>query len=146
MPPLAQIWLRWVATKSVALLKKKPKQVKWRFLKYQPTKRKVIEIGRRIIDLSFFAERFDNGCCKCGQKFELKNIIKETNLGLCSTFHFICTNCSAISILKSSDTFSKEVNSGRRKPYAVNVKAAFGKYALFVYTLCFVCTSYNSCM
>ena len=102
--------------------KKSPKQVKCRFLKYQPTKRKVIEIGRRIIDLSFFAERFDNGCCKCGQKFELKNIIKETNLGLCSTFHFICTNCSAISILKSSDTFSNEVNSGRRKPYAVNVK------------------------
>ena len=65
-----------------------------------------------------------------------KDIIKETDLGLCSTFHFICTNCSAISILKSSDTFSKEVNSGRRKPYAVNVKAAFGKYALCVYTLC----------
>ena len=52
--------------------KKKPKQVNLRFLKYQPTRRKVIEIGRRIIDLSFFAERFDNGCCKCGQKFEQK--------------------------------------------------------------------------
>ena len=57
--------------------KKKPKQVKWRFLKYQPTKRKVIEIGRRIIDLSFFAERFDNGCCKCGQKFELKTSLRR---------------------------------------------------------------------
>ena len=137
MPALEQIWLRLGATKSVASVKKS-KQIKWRFLKYQPTKRKRIEIGRRIIDLSFFffAERFDNGCCKCGQKFELKNIIKETNLGLCSTFHFICTNCSAISILKSSDTFSKEMNS-RRKPYAVNVKAACGKYicTLRIYTV-----------
>ena len=146
MPPLEQIWLRWGATKSVASVKK-PKQIKWRFLKNQPTKRKRIEIGRRIIDLSFFRRVFYNGCCKCRQKFELKkNIIKETNLGLCSTFHFICTNCSAISILKSSDTFSKEMNSARRKPYAVNLKAAFGKYALCVYTLCSVCTSYNSYM
>ena len=55
-----------------------------------------------------------------------RSLNKEANLGLCSTFHFICTNCSAISILKTSDTFSKEMNSGRRKPYAVNVKAAFG--------------------
>ena len=53
--------------------KKKPKQIKWRFLKYHTTKRKRIEIGRMIIYLSFFfAERFDNGCCKCGQKFKLK--------------------------------------------------------------------------
>ena len=51
-----------------------------------------------------------------------------------------------MSFLKSSDTFSKEVNSGRRKPYAVNVKAALGKYALCVYTLYFVCTSNNSYM
>ena len=62
--------------------KKKPKQIKWRFLKYQFTERIRIEIGRRINDLSFVAER--------------------------------------------SDTFSKEMNSGRRKSYAVNVKAAFG--------------------
>ena len=75
-----------------------------------------------------------------------RSLNKETNIGLCSTFHFICPNCSAISILKTSDTFSKEMNSGRRKPYAVNVKAAFGKYALCVYTLCFVSTSYNSYM
>ena len=70
MPPFEQIWLRWGATKSAAS-EKKPKQIKWRFLKYQPAKREIIEIGRRIIDLSFFAEGFDNGCCKCGQKFEL---------------------------------------------------------------------------
>ena len=77
------------------------------------------------------------------RSLNLENIIRDY-LGLCSTFHFICPNCFAISILKTSDTFSKEMNSGRRKPYAVNVKAAFGKYALCVYTLCFVCTSYNS--
>ena len=142
MPPLEQIWLRWGATKSVASVKSNNKQIKWRFLKYQPTKRKRIEIGRRIIDLSFLGERFDNGCCKCGQKFELKHIIKETNLGLCSTFHFICTNCAAISVLNLSNKFSKEEGNH----YAVNVKASFGKYALCVYTLCLVCTSYNSYM
>ena len=87
--------------------KRKPKLIKWRFLKHQPTKRKMIDVGRRIIDLRYFAERFDDDCYKCGEKFELKNIIKETNLGLCSSFHFVCTNCSAVSVLKSSDTFSK---------------------------------------
>ena len=77
---------------------RKPKQIKWRFLKHQPTKRKRIDVGRRIIDLRYFAERFDGCCCKCGKEFELKNIIKETNLGLWSSFHFICTNCCAVSV------------------------------------------------
>ena len=88
MPPLEQRWLRWGATKSVASVKtaQTSKVAVFEVPTHQKNKN---EIGKRIIDLSFFAESFDNGCCKCGQKFELKNIIKETNLGLCSTFHFI---------------------------------------------------------
>ena len=47
----------------------KPKQIKWRFLKYQPTKRKKNRNMKKGNSLEFFAESFDNGCCKCGKKF-----------------------------------------------------------------------------
>ena len=130
-------------------VKKKVQTSKVAVFEVPTHQKKKNEIGRRIIDLSFFffffAESFDNGCCKCGQMFELKNSIKETNLGhaVPST---LFAQTAPLFYFENVRHVSKEMHSGRRKPYAVNVKAGFGKYALCVYTLFFVCTSYNSYM
>lgn len=58
------------------------------------------QIGTRIVDVD---ELMDNLiCCFCQKDLILKNILKETKLGLSSIFSIKCENCSTLTNVKTS--------------------------------------------
>ena len=81
--------------------------------------------GRRIIDISFFGQNFDNGCHNCCEKLQFKNLIKEITYGLCSKFHFNCLSCNEVTTINTSP--KQNTTKQRTGGYSVNCKAALGK-------------------
>ena len=99
----------------------KPVLNKWNF-----TKNETEPItGRRIIDISFFGQSFDNGCHNCSEKIQFKNLMKEKTYGLCSKFYFKCPSCNQITTIDTSP--KQKTDKQRTGGYSVNCKAALGK-------------------
>ena len=88
--------------------------------------------GRRIVDVDYFGRQFDKGCSACGSAFQFRNITGEQHYGLSSRFTFRCP-CSHSNALVTSKTLKKKTIYRKRGAYAVNVKAALGKYIAIVY-------------
>lgn len=111
--------------------KKLRKQPKYKINLKQFQQAQKPNIGRRIIDISYFGKIFDTGCANCGEKLRFESIIKEMRFGLSSTFTFDCCKCSTTTNISTSNTSEQEsvkaVSKKKKKTFAINVKTALGK-------------------
>ncbi|XP_061174191.1 uncharacterized protein LOC133183249 [Saccostrea echinata] len=81
--------------------------------------------GRRIVELEFIVNKLIEGCCKCKQSLNLRDICGEQRYGLGSLLHIKCNFCTTVNYVPTGKRHSRSDNNGIRA-FDVNTKVALG--------------------
>jgi RNase P subunit RPR2 len=83
----------------------------------------VVDVGRRVVELDTLAKAL--WCTACDIPLSLRNLEKETQMGLASILSVRCRDCLAVYTVHTS---KKVPNlNGSKSLYASNCKAALGR-------------------
>lgn len=85
-----------------------------------------LEIGRRVVDVSFFLEALRKGCSRCGIQLCSDKIEKERTYGLASLLTIRCEKCGRRNNVPTGKQQRREGQPGV-PPFDVNQKAAVGE-------------------